>query len=436
MFEIIATQDLKLGMFIAELDRPWLGTPFLVQGFLLEEEGQVATLRDLCRFVSVDRQRSVGEAYRAEALAAYAPERRPPMVPKLPPERHYQGRRSLDIPPLVISTPRQLAGRRFESVRYEDVGRVEEELPAARISYQNTQNLLRDLGEQVASGGLPDIEHVESTVSGLVQCVVRNPDSLLWLSKLKRTDNQIYDHALSVSIHLLAFGRNLGLPPDELHVLGMGGLLKDVGVIRLPPDLLHKPGGLTPDEREVMREHVRHGVDMLAGEPALMAQVLEIVVRHHERIDGSGYPERLHGESIGLYAEMAGIVDSYCAMLYPRPFRPARNNQWIIEEINGMRDSRFTGPVVDEFVQFIGLYPVGTLVELNSGEVGVVFEQNRVRRLKPRIMLLLGPDKTRNPSPGILNLLNDPLVREGMPYRIVRILPTGSYGLDSKEFYL
>jgi hypothetical protein len=160
------------------------------------------------------------------------------------------------------------------------------------------------------------------------------------------------------------------------------------------------------------------------------------VLQHHERIDGSGYPARMRGADIGLHAEMAGIVDSYCAMLYPRTFRPARNAQWVIEEINSMRDQRFSPAVVDEFVQFVGIYPVGTLVELNSDEVGVVFEQNRVRRLKPRILVLLGPDKSRNPSPGILNLLNEPMVSEGVPYRIVRTLPSGSYGLDPAEYYL
>jgi hypothetical protein len=123
-------------------------------------------------------------------------------------------------------------------------------------------------------------------------------------------------------------------------------------------------------------------------------------------------------------------------MLFPRPFRPARNGQWVVEELNTMRDFRFTASVVDEFIQFVGLYPVGTLVELNSGEVGVVVEQNRVRRLKPRVMVLLGPDKTRNHSAGILNLLGDPLVSDGLPYRITRILPPGAYDLDPREFYL
>jgi putative nucleotidyltransferase with HDIG domain len=435
MTEIVSTQELKLGMFVAELDRPWLETPFMVQGFLLEEDEQLATLRNLCRFVTIDRARSIGEEYKPGVAQHFVAEKRQPTLIRTPIVL-YQSAKKLTLPALEVDGKRELAGRKFTTVRYVDDIHVEEELPTARVSYQSAQNLLKDLDEQVASGNVPDIEHVDRTVSSLVECVVRNPDALLWLSKLKRTDNQVYDHSLTVSIHLMAFGRNLGLPPDELHPLGMGGLLKDIGIMRLPPELLHKPTGLTPDEKAHMRTHVDHGTEMLADEIALPEEVREIVARHHERIDGSGYPRRLTGDQIGLYGEMAGIVDSYCAMLSPRPFRPARLGQWVVEEINAMRNIRFTAAVVDEFVQFVGLYPVGTLIELNSGEVGVVIEQNRVRRLKPRIMLLLGPDKTRNTSPGVLNLLNDPLVREGMPYRILRDLPPGSFGLDPREFYL
>ena len=433
MIEIIATQGLKLGMFIADLDRPWLGTPFLLQGFLLESEQDLAALRELCRFVTVDRERSTGAEYRADPAQRYHPDKRQPGPAPL---IIYPNQRRLAIPALTVGAVRELAGRRFPAVHYQEDTRVEEELPRARVSFEKTHGLLRDIGEQVAIGKLPDIEHVENTVDGLVECVVRNPDSLLWLAKLKQTDNLTYDHTLNTSVHLMAFGRHLGLSPDDLHVLGLGGLLKDVGYINLPSHLIQKPAGLTRDEREHMRRHVELGRQILADQAGIPGAAWEIILKHHERIDGSGYPGRLQGHDIGLFAEMAGIADTYCAMAYPRPFRPARNGQWIIEEINGMRDNRFSASVVDEFVQFVGLYPVGTLVELNSGEVGVVVEQNRVRRLKPRVMVLLGPDKSRNHSAGILNLLNDPLVGDGVPYRIVSILPPGAYGIDPREFYL
>lgn len=435
MSEIVSTLDLKIGMFVADLDRPWLGTPFLIQGFLIEDEAQIAQLRELCRFVTVDRERSAGEEHKSDPHSAFFPEKRVATATR-PPVIQYRSKRKLKLPALEVAGERNLGGHTFDAVRYVDDIRVEEELPVAKVSYEDAQNLLQDIGTQVASGKVPDVQHVDRTVSGLVECVVRNPDALLWLSRLKRSDNETYDHALSVSIHLMAFGRHLGVTPDDLHSLGMGGLLKDVGFIRLPADLLHKTGGLTPAEREQMRRHVQIGLDLLAEQLSGSTIVHDIIVKHHERIDGSGYPARLRGNEIGLFAEMAGIADSYCAMLYPRSFRPARNGQWIVDELNHMRDRRFTASVVDEFIQFVGLYPVGTLVELNSGEVGVVFEQNRVRRLKPRILVLLGPDKSRNSSPGILNLLADPMVCEDKPYQITRILPAGSFGLDPKEFYL
>lgn len=433
MYEIVSTADLRHGMWVAELDRPWLETPFLMQGFLLEDDGQIATLRDLCRFVTIDRVRSIGDEYRPDEL--FVPEKRTPVKPA-PQLIRYESKRRFKLPPLVMSVEREVGRHKFPTVAYGDEIRIEEELPTARASFETAQKLLEDITEQVTAGKVPDIDHVGETVDGLVECVVRNADALLWMSKLKRTDNETYDHALSVSIHLMAFGRHLGLPPDDLHHLGMGGLLKDVGFIKLPPELIHKPGGLTPEERVRMRQHVQIGCELLARDFSMPQSVFDIIVKHHERIDGSGYPAHLAGEDIGLFPEMTGLVDSYCAMSYPRAFRPARNPQWVLDEVNSMRDERFTASVVDEFVQFVGLYPVGTLVELNSGEVAVVFEQNRVRRLKPRVMVLLGPDKTRNPSPGILNLLSDPLVREGLPYRIVRVLPSGSFGLDPKEFYL
>jgi HD-GYP domain-containing protein (c-di-GMP phosphodiesterase class II) len=433
MFEIVSTLDLRLGMFVAELDRPWLESPFLLQGFLIEEDGQIATLRGLCRFVTIDRARSIRGEYRPDER--FVPEKRVASKPAVRIVR-YQSKKKLKLPPLTMGAVRAVGRHRVPTVAYGDDIHVEDELPTAQESYESAQDLLQDIGEQVSAGKVPNVEHVERTVDGLVECVVRNSDALIWMSKLKRSDNETYDHALSVSIHLMAFGRSLGMSPDDLHHLGMGGLLKDVGFITLPTELIHKPGGLTSTELARMRQHVQIGCEMLARDFSMPELVFEIIAKHHERIDGSGYPAHLTGEEIGLFPEMAGLVDSYCAMSYPRAFRPARNPQWVFDEINSMRDKRFTASVIDEFIQFVGLYPIGTLVELNSGEVAVVYEQNRVRRLKPRVLVLLGPDKTRNPSPGILNLLTDPLVREGMPYRIVRVLPSGSFGLDPKDYYL
>ncbi len=212
--------------------------------------------------------------------------------------------------------------------------------------------------------------------------------------------------------------------------------MQDLGKINLPLALLKKTEPLTPAERQVMRRHVELSCLILAEQPDLPAEVLDIVAKHHERINGHGYPRQLAGEKLGLFAEMAGIVDTYCALASERPHRPAHDHQRALERIYKQRGRGFSASLVLEFVQYLGIYPVGTLVELNTGEVAVVIAQNRIRRLRPRVLVLLGPDKSLNPVPAPIDLIYEPPSPDGTPYRIVRALRPGAYGLDPQEFYL
>jgi HD-GYP domain-containing protein (c-di-GMP phosphodiesterase class II) len=259
---------------------------------------------------------------------------------------------------------------------------------------------------------------------------------MVWLSKLKRTDHYSYDHALDVSIHLMAFGRHLGFPPDQLKLLGVAGLLQDVGKASIPDGLLQKAEALTAGERAVLRRHVEFSTQILATQAGMPREVVQIAARHHERYDGSGYPRRLTGSEIGLSAEMAGLVDTYCAMSYDRPYRRGLDSERVLRKLYASRGRRFAEPLVIEFIQCIGLYPVGTLVELRSGEVAMVVEQNRVRRLKPRVIVIL--DKAKRPigSPLSLDLKDEPLAEDGTPYQIRHALGPNSYGIEPREFYL
>lgn len=167
-----------------------------------------------------------------------------------------------------------------------------------------------------------------------------------------------------------------------------------------------------------------------------MPGLVDIVSRHHERLDGSGYPAGLSNGAIGLRAEMAGLVDTFCAMTSKRAYDEPLSTQRALEALIRQRDIKFSANVVDGFIQCIGLYPAGTLVELNSGEIAVVIAQNRVRRMQPRVLVLLCADKTPNHHPPTLDLLYSPLTPAGEPYRILRALPTGAHGIDPSEFYL
>jgi HD-GYP domain-containing protein (c-di-GMP phosphodiesterase class II) len=505
MLEIVAAHDVKLGMFVAELDRPWVGTPFALQGFLVSNERQLAALREYCRFVSVDRSRStytdfagstqaasmaatprsgaVLDAFRSVSVierpsaagakrpAAFATVntesvrrsgptgQRSVAAPEAPaardehfPQRTFgrveivrEGRRPRDsgLPQVALADlERVAAGTRrahclvSRPMAYVDQSSVEAEMLVSGESFLRAQDLMLDVSSELAKDKLPQPERIREAVDCMVESVVRNPDALIWLSKLKRTDNYSYDHALDVSIHLMAFGRHLGFPADELSLLGVAGLLQDVGKVRIPQGLLHKAGRLTPVERSVLRRHVEFSIQILSAQPGLSPRVIDIVARHHERCDGSGYPQRLAGKDIGIFAEMAGLVDSYCAMSYERPYRQARDNQNVLHKLYESRSKRFAEPLVVEFIQCIGLYPVGTLVELRSGEVGVVVGQNRVRRLKPRVMVLLDSGKNVLQSPFYLDLTEDLPSGDGSPYQIRRALRAGSFGIEPTEFYL
>jgi len=506
--EIVATVDLRVGMFIVELDRPWLDTPFLMQGFLIEDGQTLQQLQDLCRFVYVDWQRSVGEynkALKPESVAVVRaqPEtatirvRRDELTP--PARRNFvdvlRWLRSGGVPPEAEQTtqihlhadePRRssygaglrqdrenhlaqeglvksLVSRFFgpagreggggrdarhhcdeEELVFDDGSdqeriefiAVEDELIDAEPIFGEAQTSVQQLVTDAHHNLSPDLERVRSSVEDMMHSVVRNPDALLWLTRLKRTDQYAYDHALDSSVLLMVFSRAMGLEAEEMTRLGVAGLMQDIGKVRLPSRLLKKSGSITKLEREIFRTHVDYSLAILRESDENDPTLLSIVARHHERFDGSGYPEGMRGDSIGLYGQMAGIVDCYSAMTRDRPWGDALSPQEALEKINKMRATWFSESVVDAFIQCIGLYPVGTLVELNTEEVGVVIGQNRVRRLKPRLLMLLGPDKTPNKHPVTIDLLYDPLTPNGELYVIRRALAPGAYGIDPQEFYL
>ncbi len=280
------------------------------------------------------------------------------------------------------------------------------------------------------------IRQIGGLVKELADSVTRNPDALLWLTRLKTTDRYTYDHAVDVSVHLMIFGRFLSFAADMVEKIGLAGMLQDIGKVDIPKDILNKPDHLTEEEYCLVQSHVASSLEMLARQAEFDEEMLEIVAGHHERYDGSGYPSRLQGEKISLYAELAGMLDAYCAMTRNRSYNPAVSHQRALEALIGSRGVKFREALVDQFIQCMGLYPVGTMVELNSGEVGVVIQQNRVRRLQPRILIVLAADKSIERYPRTLDLMMNPATALGETYRILRSLQPNAYGIDPRELYL
>jgi putative nucleotidyltransferase with HDIG domain len=302
--------------------------------------------------------------------------------------------------------------------------------------HDKAKDLIANMMEELKKNRMPDVEKVKETVDGMVDSIVRNPDALLWLTKLKTKDSYTYGHSIDVSIYLASFGRHLGLPKDDLNMLGMAGMLQDIGKIRLPQEILEKNQRLTPEELEIVKSHVGESMKILTETPGVPKQVLNIVANHHERFDGTGYPRKLQGEAIGMYASMAAIVDTFEAMTSERPYSKAMTAQEALRTMHGWKDKTFEKTLVEQFIQCVGIYPVGSLVELNTGDIGIVIAQNRVRRLQPRIMLLMDGLKEKYKTPISLDLLTEPVAYGNTVYQIKKSLPPNSHGIDPREYYL
>ena len=483
MHSKVEVKDLKIGMFVADLDRPWIDTPFLIQGFIIEDGQQIAELQRICQYVIVDRARSAGGEYRKPGAAgpASAPGA-PPAKSKIisttsisleeaptakgdlrkvaaqerPPAQDPQKRGvgglldslfgllrrpdkglPADAAELPPEPPRaSLLPPSIPVTIYPDTRTVEEEIAPARKAYDRTSEVLRKLASDVWAGHPVEIARVEEVVDEMVESMVRNPDALMWVARLREQDITTYGHGLQVAVYLVAFGRHLGFPRAELSQLGTIGLLLDIGKIKLPRTLLEKHGRLTPEEFETVKGHVALGLEILSATPNWPVEVLEGIAQHHERMNGSGYPRALKGEQIGIYGRMAGIGDCFAALTKSRPYAEAVSSYEALRSITGWGGEYFHAPLTEQFVQAIGVFPVGSLVELSTGEVAVVVSHNKVRRLKPRVLLLTGPDKTPAAYPTMVDLLYDPLLGGEEPAFIRRSLPTGAYGLDPRDNYL
>ncbi|MBI1907577.1 MAG: DUF3391 domain-containing protein [Rhodocyclales bacterium] len=400
--------ELKAGMYVCRLDRPWLGTPYLIEGVLITSQEDIDELARHCRHVYVDMQRSAVEI--RERPTARQPSARHATAP----------------------TRTVFHGNK----RYTDRCEVEQELPAAREALLHASQLMDKIRSGIRDKLRLDAAAIHQSVDAMRESVIRNPDALLLLTRLKTMGSHEYEHAVSVAAHLLAFGRHLGLPREELSILGLGGLLMNIGYLQIPPELASKRGTLTPAEHGLLKQHVRLGEEIVTRSADFPGTVALIIAQHHEREDGTGYPLGLHANQIHPYGRMAAIVNSYTKQVFGRPDAAPVTPLTAILELRDLSRWGLNATLVEQFAQCIGLFPVGSLVELNSGEVGIVLSHSRLHRLRPRIMVILDPRKAAYPTPTLVDLHTGPADAGGTPIEIVRGLEDGAYDIDPARYYL
>jgi HD-GYP domain-containing protein (c-di-GMP phosphodiesterase class II) len=271
----------------------------------------------------------------------------------------------------------------------------------------------------------------------MIDSVLRNQDAMAWLVYLRKRDEYAYHHSIASSVWAVILGRHLGFDRQGLDTLAIGGMLLDIGKAKLPESLTARDGKLSPAEYEAIKKHVAHGLQMVKLTPGINADVLAMIEGHHERADGTGYPKGLKGADIPVFARIGGLVDCYDAMTSQRPWARAKSPYDAIRELNTLSGVHFQKEMVEQFVQALGMFPTGSVVEFNTGEVGIVVEQNRVRRLRPKVMLVLDAAKQPLAEYRTLDLRKCPSDQnDSGAYWIVGGHETGAFGLDPKNYFL
>lgn len=434
----IETANLQCGMYVAQLDRPWLETPFLSKGFEIRDARELQQLRQLCKHVYVDI--SQGSLPAKDVLGARGKEQQYASVLAVPATRREHAapaglaRRLVDV--LARFDRNGVVTQFLPASRHRNAVPTHVEAPRAAEAYDNAGRILNGMLEQFPQVKKLDIAALHQAVNPLVDSILRNQDAMAWLVCLRKRDANSPLRQIGSAVWAAILGRHLGFERSAIETLAMGGLLLDLGNARIPQGIILKQGPLEEIEQKIIRKHVALGLEMVRTAPGLNADVVAMLQHHHERNDGSGYPKGLSGADIPVFGRIAGLVDCFDAMTTKRPYAPARSAYDAVRELNSLSGSLFQQELVEQFVQAVGMFPTGSLVELNTGAIAVVTGQNHVQRLRPRLSLLTRPDKTPLPEPKPLDLRNTRSGKgEGDSHWIVRGLDPGAFGLDPKNFF-
>lgn len=383
--------DLRVGMYVAKLDRDWLETPFILQGFVLESQEDVDIVAEYCSYVYVDT------IYKAVPLSS-------------------------------------AQGKSKAPIQYRNTTKIDEEHRKIVGAFRQARSLTKSLLDDIRLGGAINTEHAKEMVSNCVQSVIRHPDALMWMAKIRSESEYTAEHCLNVCILAVAFGRVLGMPEEELHKLGMCGLLHDVGKMKVPGDILNKPASLTVGEMRAMMAHTIHGRNLLLSTDGIYNGVIDVAYSHHERVDGKGYPRKLAGASISLFSKIIAIVDAYDAMTADRCYQSAKTSTEALKIIYQDRGTHFDERLALKFLQTVGLYPPGSIVELHSGQVAIVVETNHKLRHLPKVLLVRDQNKKPVDKESFVDLSQ---IEEGdLPdtFLIKQVWKDQSFGISLRKY--
>ncbi len=402
MLKTIDVSRLRVGMFVHELDCSWIDHPFLRSRFLIGDIGEVDRIRaaGIAR-VTIDcaRGMDLAAAHSVEEAAA--------------------------------ATEAEIRAIATLPVQSRRVSLAEEAGRAAAIRRQAV-TLVKTVMRDARLGRAVQLDQVTPLVEGVTASILRNAGALLGLSIIKDKDNYTFLHSVSVCTLMVAFCRSRNMDADTVHQAGIGGLLHDVGKTLVPDEVLNKPGHLSEKEFEIVRRHPRDGHAILLRSPEIGPIPLDITLHHHERCDGTGYPDRLAAGAIGELARMAAIVDVYDAITADRCYHKGMPAAQALRKMLEWSRYHFDPGLMQEFIRCVGIYPVGTLVLLESGMLGVVVEAHESNLLTPQVKVFYSARRKTYVPPYLLDLARP--VGHGGADRILGYESAAQWGLDPARF--
>lgn len=374
-------------MRVEALDRSWLLTPFLRHRMAVESVDQIEQLR----------------AAGVQTLEVSWEEDPPDAVDD---RASGDGEQDTTHVAAVSATPPVAE----PAVSFED------ELPAARQAYRAAKTIIEGAMRDVRMGRAINMDAVHGVVSQMADSVLRNPDALTSLARLKRFDEYTFFHSVNTSLLAMSLGRALGFDGEAIHTLGVGTLLHDIGKTKIPLDILNKPGRFEAHEFEVMKQHVMRGAEVLSDMTRLSDPYVKPALEHHERVDGSGYPHRRRKEELSPFGLIAAVVDIYDALTSDRCYHKAKPPHEALQFLFLISQrGHLDHALVQRFIQVVGIYPVGSVVELNTGELGVVRRLHRDAPLQPCVVLVQGAGRAPLSRPQEVDLRS----QSGTPHRTV-----------------
>ena len=407
----VAVTDLRVGMYVCALDRPWLESSFELQGFPIRSGEEIDELQACCQYVYVDKEKSAkGVMTRYEAR---------------------QRRASTTVLEKGVGLRSRLAAfsRRFLVRRKKRPAVVvERSLAASETLFDDTRRLVRSMMNDVRLGATIDADHAKEAISECVDHILNNTDALLMLSNIKDKDSYTSEHCVNVAILSIMLGRRVGMPRHDLEQVGLAGLLHDVGKVLTPDEILKKPERLTDDEFLIMKMHPSQGRAILQNTAGLSRAIHAVAHAHHERLNGTGYPRGLSEDHLDPYSRIVAIADTFDAITSDRAYAKGRSNIEAFQILRAASGNQYDAELVSAFLEAIGVYPPGTAVQLRNGQFGVVARNNPQHKLRPLVLLLLDA-RQRPVRPKYLDL-----AKAESRYQVARVVRGDDYGIDVHLF--